>query len=573
MRIHFPSDARLKAVAKKLKDIAPEFGLDLNLRIAREAAASMYGYRNWEEARTLLRSRQPTPLDDEVAPEEAAERRGYQASRMSARLSIPRQVAFAIVDRLRPTGSAKARAQATPGGGWSDLIRQAEALHAADGAVFFISMNGQDRGICVPYPEKDQPGEVMAFLTMWLHPTAGLQVHADYLMEEHGRKAVERARTGNRDYSLIGNRSERQNVVPGTPRENLSEAFGIFCEGARERGPQAPAATTAALAKRMSEAFSGRLDHSVLQRLEGLSCLDAASYNLISGLTSETPAVREFFIRHPAFLPLYVPQEAETPFGWPEPSEAAERFRETLGRYDRDWPKAIYFFTHGESAIPEPEDLQHCSRLLEALGNSSQFAESLHPASELCFLTYYTYAPVPQGKDDFREFGIFFENATEIANRMEWDIYSMFDHGDFGTTWAESNRLLNRTAFTHQTEEAKCRTFAKALVIASMDPGRPLGPQMKAAAALLPEAEEYMAEHPWLQGTQEGWNTCLELAQFERDHGTVLDPVGTGPASFSQAVDEARRVVARFSEALPELIIGPDPQSWPLDLAASTAEL
>ena len=57
MRIYFPTDSRLKSVAKKLKDLAPEFGLRLNLRNAREAASIMYGYRNWEEARTLMASR------------------------------------------------------------------------------------------------------------------------------------------------------------------------------------------------------------------------------------------------------------------------------------------------------------------------------------------------------------------------------------------------------------------------------------------------------------------------------------------------------------------------------------
>lgn len=103
MRIHFVSDERPSRVAKSLKKHLAELGHDLPFSTVREATASMYGYRNWNDLRGQVGKAPASVPDQESSSDMVALRRSSFVDRLSAVLAIPRSAAEAAVDAVGPT--------------------------------------------------------------------------------------------------------------------------------------------------------------------------------------------------------------------------------------------------------------------------------------------------------------------------------------------------------------------------------------------------------------------------------------------------------------------------------------
>lgn len=103
MRIQFVSDERPTRVAKSLKKRLAELGHDLPFSTVREATASMYGYRNWNDLRAQLGSTTSSPYDQDAGPGVADLRAATFAERLSASLSIPMDIATSAIAEVGPT--------------------------------------------------------------------------------------------------------------------------------------------------------------------------------------------------------------------------------------------------------------------------------------------------------------------------------------------------------------------------------------------------------------------------------------------------------------------------------------
>lgn len=108
MRISFVSDERPRRIAKALKNRLAALGHDLPFAKVREATAGMFGYRSWNDLLGQCGRSQPSPGDQDVSAEEAAERRRRYVERLASGLNLPIDVAAAAVDEVGPTSRRRA---------------------------------------------------------------------------------------------------------------------------------------------------------------------------------------------------------------------------------------------------------------------------------------------------------------------------------------------------------------------------------------------------------------------------------------------------------------------------------
>lgn len=80
MRVHFKTAAIAKRAATRLKE-----QLSIKASLAREWTAYVLGYANWHELEQSAGTAMPSPLDEDLTPEDLAERQKYQLERLRTR--------------------------------------------------------------------------------------------------------------------------------------------------------------------------------------------------------------------------------------------------------------------------------------------------------------------------------------------------------------------------------------------------------------------------------------------------------------------------------------------------------
>ncbi|MCS4089178.1 hypothetical protein [Rhizobium sp. BK176] len=101
------SDARPRAVAKDLVQIAKELGLKLSTTASQAISSQLFGYESWHDLQTRVGSNeQPGPEDDELTEHQFSARRLSQLHHL--RLGgFPDGKIKMVLDRLRPTARAQ----------------------------------------------------------------------------------------------------------------------------------------------------------------------------------------------------------------------------------------------------------------------------------------------------------------------------------------------------------------------------------------------------------------------------------------------------------------------------------
>lgn len=106
MRFNFPTDARPRRSAKKLKGSAKALGIEIKLTKAQHAIARVYGYRNWMVLLSSLGTTEPSAWDENVANDEIIRRKEFQVKGLAATLGVEEMIADALISIVRPTGGS-----------------------------------------------------------------------------------------------------------------------------------------------------------------------------------------------------------------------------------------------------------------------------------------------------------------------------------------------------------------------------------------------------------------------------------------------------------------------------------
>ena len=124
MRIALHSSERPKRISKAVRNHLLALGRDIPFAAVREAVASMYGYRSWNDLLGQAGRGATSPYDHEAHDGVASERRTVFARRLSERLGLPFDVAQATVDAVGPTSRRPVKAAAW---NWPDALERMAA--------------------------------------------------------------------------------------------------------------------------------------------------------------------------------------------------------------------------------------------------------------------------------------------------------------------------------------------------------------------------------------------------------------------------------------------------------------
>jgi hypothetical protein len=105
------SEGRARPVSKDIVKLAREFGLEIKLSAAQQAAARLFGYRNWNDMVAAFTDEEQGPEDHQLAASDLAIRQSHQ-KQVLGDLGFPQDEAEDVLKRLRPTGRADGAVEA-----------------------------------------------------------------------------------------------------------------------------------------------------------------------------------------------------------------------------------------------------------------------------------------------------------------------------------------------------------------------------------------------------------------------------------------------------------------------------
>lgn len=103
MRIHFTSQDRPKAIARKLRGLLKDAGSPVTQSRALEIVADLYGYPTWQELSSSIGTQAASPDDHDLPPEIVTIRREAQVQALCRHGFTISQASEAVL-KLRPTG-------------------------------------------------------------------------------------------------------------------------------------------------------------------------------------------------------------------------------------------------------------------------------------------------------------------------------------------------------------------------------------------------------------------------------------------------------------------------------------
>jgi hypothetical protein len=104
---HFHADnpARAKRLAKRLRRLLTEVGIEVSLPACQNAVAEMYGFAHFHEMQQNQGRYAPSPCDEDVGQEIATERLNRHVDVLMRRYGISQANAAEIVEALKPTAT------------------------------------------------------------------------------------------------------------------------------------------------------------------------------------------------------------------------------------------------------------------------------------------------------------------------------------------------------------------------------------------------------------------------------------------------------------------------------------